>query len=76
MKISVGGGGYIEPDDGPRDTRFHKRIVKVEKMSNTRSGHWVDLECGHRVATFGNLEYAEGVIRCTECRDAAEDRAQ
>lgn len=70
MKVDLGGGAYLEPDEGPRDTRFHKRIVSTKRIPNTRAGHYAALECGHQVMTFGNLSHAEGVALCTQCRDA------
>jgi len=78
MKIALdSGGSYLEPDEGPRDTRYHMRIMRMEPIPNTRSGHNVTLECGHGVQAFGNLAYAEvmGVIRllCTKCRDLEEE---
>lgn len=76
MKIAVGNDAYLEPDEGPRDTPFHMRIVRIERIPNTRVGNNVTLECGHGVQTFGNLAHAEvgGVVRllCTKCRDLAE----
>ena len=73
MKIALdSGGSYLEPDEGPRNTRYHKRIVRVEKIPNTRAGHNVTLECGHGVQAFGDLKHAEGVVLCTKCRDLDE----
>jgi hypothetical protein len=72
MKIPLGDGSYLEPDEGPRTSRFHKKIVKAAPLPNTQSGNTLDLECGHRVMTFGNLAHAGGVVLCTQCRDAAE----
>ena len=72
MKIDVGPGAYLEPDEGPRNTKHHMRIVRVERIANTRTGHNVTLECGHGVQTFGNLGQADGVILCTKCRDLEE----
>ena len=69
MKIPLGGGAYLEPDEEPRTSRFHRRIVSTAPMPHTRTGHYCDLECGHRVMTFGNLEMAGGRVLCTECRD-------
>jgi hypothetical protein len=69
MKVDLGHGAYLEPDEGPRNTAFHKRIVKSAPIATTRSGYFHDLECGHRVMTFGNLEHVNGVILCTACRD-------
>jgi hypothetical protein len=70
MKIALdNGGSYLEPDEGPRTTRYHKRILRIERILGTRSGHNVTLECGHGVQAFGDLRHAEGVILCTKCRD-------
>lgn len=70
MKIALdNGGSYLEPDEGPRDSRFHKRIIATSRMHNTIAGHYCDLECGHRVITFGDLRHAAGVVLCTQCRD-------
>ena len=71
MKIPVGGGAYLEPDEGPRDTRFHMRIIGTTPIPNTRAGYYLDLACGHRVMTFGRLEHAGGVVLCADCRDRA-----
>lgn len=74
MKIALdSGGGYLEPDDGPRNTRFHMRPMRVERIPGTLAGNNVTLECGHGVQTFGNLDYAKGRILCTKCRDLSED---
>ena len=70
MKIDLGGGAYLEPDEGPRDTPFHQRIMMIRNIPNTRSGHHLRLECGHEVQTFGDLAHCGGVIFCTQCRDA------
>lgn len=76
MKIAVGSDSYLEPDDGPRDTPFHMRVLLVEPLPNTRVGNHVVLECGHSVQTYGNLDHAAvgGVVRilCTKCRDLGE----
>ena len=72
MKIALGGGSYLEPDEGPRDTRHHKRIVRIKPIPNTFTAHEVTLECGHWVQTFGNLTHAGGVVLCTKCRDLEE----
>jgi len=74
MKIAVGtDGSYLEPDDGPRNTKYHMKIIRVERIPNTRSGNNVALECGHGVQTFGDLTHAGGVLFCTKCRDLAEE---
>jgi hypothetical protein len=72
LKIDLGGGAYLEPDEGPRDSAFHKRIVKTRPIPGTRSGNTCTLECGHQVQTFGKLDHAGGVALCTQCRDAAD----
>lgn len=63
------GGSYLEPDEGPRNTRYHMRIVRIERIPNTRTGNNVTLECGHGVQTFGDLGHADGVVLCAKCRD-------
>jgi hypothetical protein len=74
MKIPIGSGAYIEPDEGPRDTRFHRRVLSIEPIEGTRSGNRVALDCGHCVQTFGDLTHAAGVVLCTQCRDYAEEK--
>jgi len=69
MKIPLGHDAYLEPDEEPRDTPFHKRMVRWKPIPNTRSGRIVELECGHVVQTFGNLNHAHGVLLCNQCRD-------
>lgn len=70
MKIALdSGGSYLEPDEGPRSTRFHKRILRVEKIPGFRSASNVTLECGHGVQAFGDLSHAGGVLFCAKCRD-------
>lgn len=69
MKHDLGHGAYLEPDEGPRDTPHHKRITSTGKIPGTKTGHWANLECGHRVMTFGDLKHANGVVLCTQCRD-------
>jgi hypothetical protein len=61
------------PDEGPRDTPLHKKITGVTKIPNTRSGHYLDLECGHQVMSFGSLAHADGVILCDQCRSKNQD---
>lgn len=58
----------IEPDPDPRNGPFHKRITHVVKIPNTKTGHWLGLECGHKVQSFGSLEHAQGRVLCVECR--------
>lgn len=72
MKIDLGGGAYIEPDEGDRDTAFHMEVKRSTPIPNTKTGHYLDLACGHRVMTFGRLALAGGRVLCTQCRDAAE----
>ncbi len=69
MKIPLGSGGFLEPDEGPRDSRFHKRIVSVTPVPDTKYSNDVVLECGHNVCIIGDLSRVEGVILCTRCRD-------
>ncbi len=68
--IDLGHGHTLEPDKEPRDSPFHKRIIRTTPIPNTRAGHWCDLECGHRVMSFGRLALANGVVLCTQCRGA------
>lgn len=77
MKIGLdSGGSYLEPDDGPRDTPHHKRIVRAEPIewSGFNKSKWTQLtlECGHGVTAIGDLTHAAGVIFCTKCRDLEE----
>jgi hypothetical protein len=76
MKIDLGQGSYLEPDEESRNSEFHKVIVAAVPIPGTRSGHNVLLECGHTVQTFGNLEHAKGVAFCMQCRDAQERNQQ
>jgi hypothetical protein len=32
MKIDLGRGAYLEPDEGPRNTRWHMRIERSERI--------------------------------------------
>jgi hypothetical protein len=73
MKIDLGGGAYIEPDDG-RKSRFRMRILSTEPIPHTGSGKYAHLECGHRVMIFGNLEMMGGHALCPQCRDAAKEQ--
>jgi hypothetical protein len=73
MKTDLGGGAYLEPDEGPRDSRFHKRILRVTPIPNTRTGNYLELECGHRSMAFGNLDAAGGRVLCLECRDGKHE---
>jgi hypothetical protein len=76
MKVDLGHGCSLEPDEEPRNSPFHKRIVRQEPIRNTRAGHNVTLECGHGVQTFGDLTHAGGVVLCTKCRDLEEQNAR
>lgn len=77
MKITLdNSGSYLEPDEPPRNSLYHMRIVRVERIPGTLSGNNVTLECGHGVQTFGNLAHAEGRILCTKCRDFEQDITQ
>lgn len=62
----------LEPDTGERDTRYHQRIVSIQPIRNTLSGHVVTLACGHKVHAYGSLANLEGVVLCTACRDNDE----
>lgn len=72
MKIDLGHGATLEPDEGPRDSKWHKRILRTKRMPYTRTGHYAELECGHQVMMFGNLEMAGGVVLCERCRDEGQ----
>lgn len=73
MKIALdSGGSYLEPDDGPRNSRFHMRIMRVEVIQGMRAGRNLILECGHGVTVIGSLAHAGGRILCTKCRDLEE----
>jgi hypothetical protein len=72
MRTQLPGGGYIEPDPEPRQSEFHRRIVRQTRISGTLTGNDVWLECGHAVRTFGDLSKANGVVLCTRCRDTAK----
>lgn len=61
----------LEPDPAPRKSQWHKRIVGTRPIPNTRTGHYLRLECGHWVQTFGDLDLLQGRVLCTECREAA-----
>lgn len=75
-RIHLGGGAYLEPDDNPRDTRFHKKIRRIIKtIPNTKTGFMLELECGHRVMSFGNLAHANGVLYCVACRELEVTKA-
>lgn len=74
MKIDLGRGAYMEPDEGPRDSPFHMRILETTRIPHTKTGQRALLECGHVVMTFGDLAKANGVALCTECRDAARPK--
>jgi hypothetical protein len=58
----------ISPDLPPRNTPWHRRIVKALPIPNTQRGNDVQLECGHWVQTFGKLELAEGRLLCRDCQ--------
>lgn len=67
-KIPLGGGAYLEPDEEPRNSPFHKRILHSAPIPNTKTGRFAHLECGHTVQTFGDLAHAHGVVLCEQCR--------
>ena len=69
MKIDLGHGATLQPDEEPRGSRFHRKIIETTRIAGTRSGHRLKLECGHVVRAFGNLAHAGGSVLCTECRD-------
>lgn len=68
MKTYFGRGAYIELDKDPAPrTQYHKKIVRVDRIAGTESGHWLQLECGHRPMAFGRLEHAAGLLYCNVC---------
>jgi len=74
MKIPLGtDGSYLEHDEGPRDSKYHMRIMMIKNIPNTKSGHHLRLECGHEVNTFGDLSICGGVVLCVKCRDRDEE---
>ena len=75
MKIPLGGGAYMEPEDRSRGlTKWHRRIIATARIAQTRVGLWCNLECGHRVQAFGDMTHADGWMLCMECRDAEEEK--
>lgn len=66
MKITIEGE---RPED--RNTPFHKKIVSMRHVPNTKGGNDCILECGHYVRMFGDPALAKGVALCMACRDAA-----
>jgi hypothetical protein len=64
-RIGLGQGAYLEPDEGSRNWPFQKRIVPR---------HFVELECVHRVPTFGDLRHAAGVPLCAQCPGRVQGR--
>jgi hypothetical protein len=73
MKIALDSfGSYFEPDEEPRNTRYHMRIVRIEPVKDRPMAHNLVLECGHGVQASGDLAHAGGVIFCTKCRDLEE----
>jgi hypothetical protein len=69
MKIPLGGGAYLEPDDR-RASRFRFPIVGLAPIPGTR-GVYAILSCGHTVMIFGNPEMMGEHAFCTACRDRA-----
>lgn len=63
-------GIRLEPDTG--HTPYHRAIVSMTPIPNTRTGNICELECGHRVHIFGKIELANGKALCMVCRDAAK----
>lgn len=70
IAIMHAAGTHMEPDLGPRNTRFHRKIIRTVAIPNTRVGHTANLECGHTVQMFGRLDLANGVVFCQQCFDA------
>lgn len=46
----------------------YKKITWTTPIPNTRTGHYVTLECGHQVMTFGNLNLTAGILLCQKCK--------
>ena len=59
----------IEADPEPRNTEYHRAIVRITPIEGTKTGNNVELDCGHRCQTFGSLAHAQGRIYCSRCRD-------
>lgn len=70
MNHTRGDPGYLRPDMSPRNSPFHRSIVRIMRVEGTTSGHSLELDCGHKVFSFGDIAQAEGVILCTRCREA------
>lgn len=68
-KREIAPGVTIQPDAGERGTKFHRAIVKSERIPNTKTGYYLDLGCGHRVMAFGNLDRAAGRALCERCEE-------
>ena len=71
MELDFGYGWYTEPKHDPRDSEWHKQIVRVRPVTGSRKGHMLYLSCGHRCMAHGDLLEAAGVVLCRECRDMA-----
>ena len=71
MKIPLGGGVFLEaePGEDPRHAPYHRRMVRCERIPDTRAGHRIVLDCGHHTMAFGDLKRARGVVFCSQCRD-------
>jgi len=67
MRINIG-GSFIEPDEGPRNTIFHRRIVREEEVVNMPCAKVLLLDCGHRVVAIGRVELCEGRVFCLYCK--------
>jgi hypothetical protein len=59
----------VAPDPAPRQSRWHRRILHVTPIAGTRSGHYLELECGHRPMAFGALSHLDGRALCLECKE-------
>ena len=66
-KIDLGQGHYIRAIESTRNSPGARRILRAEPVPDTKSGNWLDLDCGHRVMAFGNLDHAKGFIVCEQC---------
>jgi hypothetical protein len=76
MKIQFPFGSYFEPDHGPGNSPFHKRIVHMAPVQETRDALMLDLECGHKALAFGgDIKQLSGVLFCMQCQDTLRSPA-
>ena len=60
----------LTPDDGS-PSPFRRKVVKSIPIKGTRTGHDLQLECGHVAISFGNLAHAPDGVICDQCREKA-----